>query len=150
MISSGIFAAPCIWVLPVLNGLENGHVSWEMGKEETQQEEEEEATEQASGNQREAREILTPTSLREDVRAMERAVQRIALFRNCDKDNHDGTNGQCAQSTCKKSGSLRVDANRVEHSIDRPHMYIKRMVNGKRVRVQYKEQTTEEFCMGFW
>ena len=81
---------------------------------------------------------------------MERAVQRIALFRNYDKDNHDGTNGQRAQSTCKKSGSLRVDVNRVEHSIDWPHLYIKRVVNGKRVRVQYKEQTTKEFSMGFW
>ena len=93
--------------------------------------------------------LITPASLRNDVRAMERAAQRIAQFRDDDDDDDEDTVGTRTRSSGKKSGSLLVAAGNIKKRIDWPHMYVSRVVNGDRVGVPYKQLRVEEFVYGY-
>ena len=94
---------------------------------------------------------ITPESLRSDVKAMQRAAQRIASYRMDDEDDfeEDEDNSDGTRKNGKKSGSLRLAADKVKRDIDWPHLHINRVVAGKRVPVAYKELRIEEFVFGF-
>ena len=88
-------------------------------------------------------------TLREDVRAMERAANRIAQFREMDLEDADDTTNGRTTSNGKKSGSLMVAADNVKKRIDWPHMHVKRLSGGDRVGVPFKQLRIEEFVFGF-
>ena len=87
-------------------------------------------------------EIITPASLRSDVRAMQRAAQRIAQFELEDFEE-DGDLYPKRRSAGKKSGSVMTVADNVKTRIDWPHMHIKRA--GSRVAIEYKELKVAKF-----
>ena len=95
-----------------------------------------------------AMDVITPASLRSDVRAMQRATQRIAQYGTDDYDD-EGDAYPTRRSSGKKSGSLMTAADNVKTRIDWPHMHIKRVVAGSRVAVKYKDQKIAEFVLGF-
>ena len=93
---------------------------------------------------------ITPETLLSDVRAMQRAAQRIASYRADDDDDYDDEdNGTRPRNNGKKSGSLLLAADTVKKSIDWPHLHINRVVAGKRVPIPYKELRIKEFVFGF-
>ena len=94
-------------------------------------------------------EIATPSTIRNDVRAMQRAAERIAQFRIDDSDDDDDIHISRSKKKGKKSGSMMLAAETVEERIDWPHMHVKRMVAGRRVPVPYKELKVDEFVYGF-
>ena len=102
-----------------------------------------------SETRQEGEELITAQSLRQDVRAMERAASRIAQFRDLDTDDYDTTSNGRRNPNGKKSGSIMVAADNVKLSIDWPHMHVKRVTNGTRAGVAYKELRIEEFVYGF-
>ena len=109
----------------------------------------EESEDGDSEEHQEGEETITAQTLRQDVRAMERAASRIAQFRDMDTDDYDGTNICRGNSNGKKSGSIMVAADHVKQRIDWPHMHVKRVTNGKRAGVPYKELKIDEFVYGF-
>ena len=93
--------------------------------------------------------IVHSATLRNDIRAMQRAAQRIAQFKDdqLEEDELGATNK--STSNGKKSGSLLVAADRVDNRIDWPHMYVTRGSAGSRIPVPYKELKVDEFVFGF-
>ena len=92
---------------------------------------------------------ITPISLRNDVRAMQRAAKRIAQIQAEEAEEREFTTGTTTRTSGKKSGSLLIAADNVKTRIDWPHMYVKRVTAGTRVGVPYKNLTVEEFVFGF-
>ena len=114
-------------------------------EEEELDSEEEEGELQAVGGT----DVITPATLRSDVRAMERAASRIAQFRELDLDDDDEDTISRGRNNGKKSGSVMVASDNVKKRIDWPHMHVQRMVHGKRENVPYKELKIDEFVYGF-
>ena len=79
---------------------------------------------------------------------MAQAAGRIAQFEGSDADDEDTTELLRGKKKGKKSGSLMVGTESVEHTIDWPHMHVRRMVSGKRKNLAYSELKMEEFV--FW
>ena len=92
---------------------------------------------------------MAPAALRNDMRAMQRAAQRIAQFNEDEIDMEDGTLAGRTKTPGKKSGTLLVAEDNVRKRIDWPHMYVQRAVAGKRSGVPYKELRIDEFVYGF-
>ena len=95
-----------------------------------------------------ALDVITPATLRSDVRAMQRAAQRIAQIDTDDLDDDDIGYGN-RRNNGKKSGCLLTAADNVKTRIDWPHMYVNRVSAGSRAAVTYKELRVEEFVLGF-
>ena len=92
---------------------------------------------------------ITPATLRSDVRAMQRAAERIAQFRSDDYDDEDDIIGGRTRTSGKKSGSLMTAADNIKKRIDWPHMHVQRVVAGEHVPVKYKELKMAEFVYGY-
>ena len=92
---------------------------------------------------------LTPTVLRNDVRAMRRAAERIAWLQMDDEDDDGAAAMPIGRRNGKKSGSAMVAADTVKKRIDWPHLYVKRRVAGVRVPVRYEDLRIDEFVYGF-
>ena len=82
--------------------------------------------------------IVDSTTLRNYIRAMQKAAQRIAQFKDdqLEEDELGATNK--SKSNGKKSGSLLVAADRVDNRIDWPHMYVTRSQRGAGFRCLIK------------
>ena len=91
----------------------------------------------------------TPESLRKDVKAMQRAAARIALYQQDDSDDEELGLLRKARLNGKKSGSVMTATDNIRERIDWPQMHVKRTVNGKRVGVNYEDLKVEEFVLGF-
>ena len=103
---------------------------------------------EVDGEQSAALDVITPATLRSDVRAMQRAAQRIAQIGTDDLDDDDlGYRGR--RNNGKKSGSLLTKADNIKTRIDWPHMYVNRVNGGATVAVGYKELKVEEFVLGY-
>ena len=94
-------------------------------------------------------EYLTPGSIRSDVRAMQRAAERIAQFRLEDSDEEDNGLFSLSRRNGKKSGAVMLASDIVKKRIDWPHMYVNRLTSGNRAPVPFKELRMEEFVYGF-
>ena len=103
---------------------------------------------EVDGEHSAALDVITPATLRNDVRAMQRAAQRIAQIGTDDLDDDDlGYGGR--RNNGKKSGSLLTKADNIKTRIDWPHMYVNRVNGGATVAVGYKELKVEEFVLGY-
>ena len=92
---------------------------------------------------------VTPTSLRQDMRVMAAAAQRIARIKE-EQEEGDYLNDQTRSNTGgKKSGSVMLASDAVLERIDWPHLYVRRVSGGKRKSVPYAELRIEEFVYGF-
>ena len=67
---------------------------------------------------------ITPESLRSDVRAMQRAAQRMAEFEDSDLEDDEVSVGGNKRRNSKKSGSLMSAADTIKRRIDWPHMFV--------------------------
>ena len=94
-------------------------------------------------------ETATTQSLRTNLRLMAQAAGRIAQLEGSDADDDDLTELTKSRKKGKKSGSLMVGTDSVEHTIAWPHMQVRRTVNGARKSLAYKELKVEEFVYGF-
>ena len=92
-------------------------------------------------------EVATPNSLRTNLRLMAQAASRLARLEGDEAD--DDIDQYIPRNRGKKPGSLRVATDLVKHSIDWPHMHVRRMVQGKRKTLAYAELSVEEFVYGF-
>ena len=105
-------------------------------------------SEEPSIEQNTSMDVITPATLRSDVRAMQRAAQRIAQLGTDDLDDDDYAYGN-RRNNGKKSGSLMSAANNIKTRIDWPQMYVSRISAGTRVAINYKELKVEEFVLGY-
>ena len=92
---------------------------------------------------------LMPSVLRNDVRTMRRAAERIAWLQLDDEDDEGATAMPLGRRSGKKSGANMVAADTVKKRIDWPHLYVKRRVAGTRVPVPYADIHINEFVYGF-
>ena len=92
---------------------------------------------------------LTPITLRQNVSAMDRAANRLARIRLLDDEADDKEETNKTKKGGKKSGSMLIASETVEERIDWPHLYVTRMVGGRRKGVAYTELTAPEFAFGF-
>ena len=110
---------------------------------------EEEASETGSTQPALGAEAATPDSLRHNIHLMAQAAGRIAQWKEDELDDQDTVDFTRPKTQGKKSGSLMVATDRIKHSIDWPHMHVRRMTNGKRRTLNYAELTPEEFVYGY-
>ena len=94
-------------------------------------------------------ENATPNSLRRNIELMARAADRIAQFRGEEQDDDDLPDLSATRAQGKKSGSLMIATDKVQQTIDWPHMHVRRVVNGKRKALTYSELKVEEFVFGY-
>ena len=92
--------------------------------------------------------LTTPDTLRRDLRLMAQATKSLAQLR--DSDNEIEVNDTAnVRRNGKKSGSLLMASDVVKKRIDWPHLYVRRVVGGKRKSVAYADLKVEEFVFGF-
>ena len=94
-------------------------------------------------------ESATPDSLRQNIQLMAQAANRIAQLGIDDQDDEELVQITRARKQGKKSGSLMVPTDVVKNTIDWPHMHVRRMANGVRKTVTFKELKVEEFVAGY-
>ena len=94
-------------------------------------------------------EEATPDSLRRDMRLMARAAEKLSRITEEDSDSEDEGTVKRKRTKGRKSGSLRLASDRVRKDVDWPHLYIKRMVGGRRKPVAFSDLRVEEFALGF-
>ena len=104
---------------------------------------------EAEQSEQDVLQLLTPTSLRKDVRAMQKAAQRMVEIQEEEEEETEEINGARGRRAGKKSGCLLVAAHNVKERIDWPHMHIQRVAGGRRLTVTYEELRIEEFVYGF-
>ena len=92
--------------------------------------------------------LTTPDTLRRDLRLMAQATERMAQLRDSD-DEIEGNDTANGRRNGKKSGSLLMASDVVKKRIDWPHLYVRRVVGGKRKSVAYADLKVEEFVFGF-
>ena len=91
-------------------------------------------------------EPASPETLRRDRRLMKDATKRLERLRlEQDEDAPLRSTG----SRGRKSGSVLTATDAIVKTVDRPHMYVRRLVKGKRKGVAYSELKVEEFVFGF-
>ena len=103
---------------------------------------EEEATQGAGEN-------TTPDTLRQDIRAMSRAAERLAQFSMEEDLEADDLGLPRQRLQGRKSGSLMLKSDNVKQRVDWPHMHTHRMVTGRRKCVAFADLRIEEFVCGF-
>ena len=104
-----------------------------------QQQEEEEATEDEA----------TPNSLRRDMRLMAGAAEKLSRLSTDDSDGEEEGTVRRSRKKGRKSGSLRLASDVVRQQIDWPHLYIRRLVEGRRKPVAFSDIRLEEFALGY-
>ena len=97
----------------------------------------------------EREEVPTVADLRNDMRAMQKAVERMSQLSIKDSDDEDKTTTSRTKKNGKKSGSTMLATQIVDERIDWPQLYVVRTVAGNRTPVPYKELRIEEFVYGF-
>ena len=90
-------------------------------------------------------EQITPSLLRENSRIMTQAANRLASLKLDDFDDDELQGIAQARNKGRKSGSLMLASDTVERRIDWPHLYVRRMVDGRRRSVPYTDLRVEEF-----
>ena len=152
-------------LLPVLMDIKNqlanmkDHRSRVERTEETDATQESELVEDSENSETEQEETqaagadddspITPQELRKDIRAMRKAAKRIARLQSDDSDEEEPGEVRKSRRDGKKSGSMLTANEVVKERIDWPHMYIKRVVGGKKIGVDYKDLSMAEFVYGF-
>ena len=88
--------------------------------------------------------VATPGSLRHNIQLMAQAAGRIAQLRGDDRDDEEEFVLPRTKAQGKKSGSILVATDNVKHTIDWPHMHVRRIVNGRRKNLnQYIKSVLE-------
>ena len=121
----------------------------EESEENVSESDEEEAAGAAAAPQGIDGNVATPGSLRLNIQLMALAAGRIAQLRGDDREDEDELVLPRTKAQGKKSGSLLVATDNVKHTIDWPHMHVRRIVNGRRKNLNYSELRVEEFVFGF-
>ena len=107
-------------------------------------EQEVEAGEEEDGSER-----ATPDSIRQDMRTMARAAERLAQLRTSDYDDEDPMNLPRPRGQGRKSGSQMMASDIIRKTVDWPHMHVQRMVGGRQKCIAYADLKVEEFVYGF-
>ena len=107
------------------------------------QEEEVNETEEARGAE------ATPDSLRRDMRLMAKAAEKLSRLSTDDSDGEEEGILRTTRKKGRKSGSLMMASDIVRKRIDWPHLYIKRVVAGRRKPVAFSDIRLEEFALGY-
>ena len=94
-------------------------------------------------------EQASPETLRKDRRLMRRAAERLAQLGTEDSDDETPQGLGRDKKHGKKSGSVMTTTDKVLKTIDWPHFYINRVVDGKRKNIAYADLRIEEFVFGF-
>ena len=94
-------------------------------------------------------EPASPETLRRDRRLMREATRRLGrlTLREFEADEQNGESN--AKTTGKRSGSVMTATDKVVHTVDWPHMYIRRIIGGKRKGVSFADLAIDEFVYGF-
>ena len=116
--------------------------------EEAVAQEDSEVSEETS-ERSEINDEATPDSLRRDMRLMARAAEKLSCMTEEDSDTEDEGTVKRIRRKGRKSGSLRLASDVVSKQIDWPHLYIKRMVGGRRKPVAFSDLRVEEFTLGY-
>ena len=88
-------------------------------------------------------------TLRQDMRLMSQAAQRLGRLRIDDSDEDELEGAQGGRRAGKKSGSVLTPTDLVKKRIDWPHLYVSRMSRGRSGNVSYPDMRVDEFVFGF-
>ena len=94
-------------------------------------------------------EAITADKLRKDTELMARAADRLARLRLDEEMADSDLQVEKTRLQGKKSGSTMIALDIVRQRIDWPHLYVKRMVAGRRKYVAYIDLRMEEFVYGY-
>ena len=89
----------------------------------------------------------TPDTIRRDIKLMRKASRRLERLWELDESELDGQS--TLKNAGKHSGSVLTATDKIVKAIDWPHLYVQRMVGGKRKGVLYAYLKVEEFVFGF-
>ena len=91
----------------------------------------------------------TPETIRKDKLLMRKAARRLEKLRLRELDESEFDTQSTSKSAGKRSGSVLTATDKIVKTIDWPHLYVRRMVGGKRKGVLYADLKVEEFVYGF-